>query len=112
MPLGLVSPEVSSWLTDGHLLTVSSQSLSLCSTLSVSPPALIKGSFLLKQAPVLMSLLNLNYLLKGLTSRYSHTGGVRASTYEWQWGTIQSMAGAVMRNSDMKWSRKDPGLQR
>lgn len=77
MPLGLVSPEVSSWLTDGHLLTVSSQSLSLCSTLSVSPPALIKGSFLLKQAPVLMSLLNLNYLLKGLTPNIVKLG-VRA----------------------------------
>lgn len=36
--------------------------------------------------------LNLNYLLKDLTSKYSHSE-VRASTYEFGWGdTIQSMS--------------------
>lgn len=36
---------------------------------------------------------NLNYLLEGLNSKYNHTELVRALTYEFGGGTLQSITG-------------------
>ena len=53
---------------------------------------LIRAPDLSNQGPTLLTSFNLNYLLKGLTSKYSHMG-VRAPTHEGGGGTQQGLNG-------------------
>ena len=78
---GLVSGETPPWVAGGYILTVFSRGLSTLSTLTckerslVSLPLLTRMPVLWDEDPILSTSFNLQHLLKGSMSKFSHNGG-------------------------------------
>lgn len=108
-------PAQSPWLVDGRVLTVSSHSLSLMclwrERSAVFPSC--KDTSAIESDPTLRTPLSLHYLLIGLNSKYSHTGGCRAPPYALGGGgrdTTQSTAGSLPHVSVYSMEKLSRGL--
>lgn len=73
------SPKLSFWLADNHLpalFSCGAETERERSTV-ISLPLLVRTHVLVDQGPTFMASFNLNDLLKGLASNYSHTEDLR-----------------------------------